>query len=571
MQAEGWADVHTVAFPSRCGRPPVQWDELRKDLPEGCTDVIIFGRACLASLGQAPAEFPATRLQVQEQCFHMIAGTRLVEVALAEGAYLMSPGWLDQWEKNVKELGFTRETVGEFFQDFAQGLVLLDTEVRPSAMDSLSAFQAAVGLPARRIAVGLDYLRLLMERVVLEWRLTQLQLQGKQQQSQHATELADHILAMDLLGRITRSRTETDVITAIEDMFRMLFAPSAWYYLPEASHIRSAESEVPTSVTDEVRALKSAYGWTASGSGFILRVGRDEHLLGHIVVDGLAFPQYRERYLNLALAMANMMAFAIESARTRVRLAEAEKMASLGVMVAGVAHEINTPVGVGVLAASTLQARTEGLAQSFSQRRMTQADLQGYLKDSSAQSALILSNLERVGGLIDKFRQVAVNGLPQAKTRFRVKACLDDVIQSFGDRIPAAGIEVHVLCDESLELESYPGDWSSIFTNFIANSLQHGFKGRDSGHIQVKVVQESASMSIVYSDDGNGLSAQARERIFDPFFTTDMQSGIGLGMHLVYNLITQRLHGHISVQGQPASGVSFLMEIPHQPDARALV
>jgi signal transduction histidine kinase len=293
-------------------------------------------------------------------------------------------------------------------------------------------------------------------------------------------------------------------------------------------------------------------------------------VFGHIVVDGLAFPQHRERYLNLALAMSDMMALAIENARTRKRLVEAEKMASLGVMVAGVAHEINTPVGVGVLAASTMQSRTKRLSQSFSERRMTQSDLQEYLKDSQSQSFLILSNLERIGLLIDKFRQVAVNGLPQTKGRFRVKHCLNDVISSFGDRMPSDRIQVTVLCNEELELESYRGDWTSIFTNFIVNSLQHGFKGRELGCIQVEVVQTEGILSIIYSDDGNGLTPQALERIFDPFFTTDMQNGIGLGMHLVYNLITQRLGGSIEVDSTPGLGVCFRIEVPNHDDLREM-
>ena len=300
----------------------------------------------------------------------------------------------------------------------------------------------------------------------------------------------------------------------------------------------------------------------------MLRVARDDHVFGHVVVDALAFPQQRERYLNLALAMTDMMALAIENARTRKRLVEAEKMASLGVMVAGVAHEINTPVGVGVLAASTMQSRTQNLSQSFSERRMTQSDLQVYLKDSQAQSTLILSNLERIGLLIDKFRQVAVNGLPQTKSRFRVKNCLNEVIHSFGDRISPERIRVSVICDDSLEIESYPGDWTSIFTNLVSNSLQHGFKGRDAGCIQVELVLAKAMLSLVYSDDGNGLTAEAQARIFDPFFTTDMQNGIGLGMHLVYNLITQRLGGSITVQRSPSGGVCFRIEVPNHDGLR---
>ena len=122
-----------------------------------------------------------------------------------------------------------------------------------------------------------------------------------------------------------------------------------------------------------------------------------------------------------------------------------------------------------------------------------------------------------------------------------------------------------------MELESYPGDWTSIFPNFLSNSLQHGFKGRDAGRIQVEIVQTNSTLSIVYADDGNGLTPQAQARIFDPFFTTDMQNGIGLGMHLVYNLITQRLGGRIAVESHPDAGVCFRIEVPNRDNVKVIV
>lgn len=569
LAAEGWPDVVSAAFPVRCGRPPVQWAELRGLLPADCSDVIVLGRACLGTLGQPPTDFPTTRVLVQAQCFHLLAGATLVDEAMASGGYLLSPGWLQSWQKNVEELGFNSDTAAAFFQDFAKRLVLLDTGIDDRAVALLAEIEVAMGLPAQRLAVGLDHLRLYLNRLVLTWRLAQSEGLVRQQAKSHARELADHMTAMDLLARMTKARTEPEVISAVEDLFRMLFAPGLCYYVATEPQPGAGFADIPAEIAEQVRALTAPYGWTRSGQGFLLRVARDEHVFGHVVVDALAFPQQRERYLNLALAMTDMMALAVENARTRKRLAEAEKMASLGVMVAGVAHEINTPVGVGVLAASTMQARTQHLSQCFSERRMTQSDLQGYLKDSQAQSSLILSNLERIGLLIDKFRQVAVNGLPQTKSRFRLKNCLNEVIHSFGDRISPDRIRIRVICDDSLELESYPGDWSSIFTNFISNSLQHGFKGREAGCIQLELVQARAMLSFVYSDDGNGLTAEAQARIFDPFFTTDMQNGIGLGMHLVYNLITQRLGGSITAQSSPRGGVCFRIEVPNHDGLRA--
>jgi signal transduction histidine kinase len=135
---------------------------------------------------------------------------------------------------------------------------------------------------------------------------------------------------------------------------------------------------------------------------------------------------------------------------------------------------------------------------------------------------------------------------------------------TFGERLLNGPFQVQLKCPETLVMQGYPGDLESVFTNLIANSLQHGFKGLTHGSIQITVEQQAGTLHIVYGDDGRGLSNEAGKRIFDPFFTTDMQSGMGLGMHLVYNLIAQRMGGSISVDPNCSKGVRFLMEIPAQ-------
>ena len=371
IAAEGWADAVAEKFSSRCGRPPITWEELQTILPENCTQVLVFGRACLGALGQAPATFPPVKVVVQAQCFHLIAGQTLVDSAIAEGGYLMSPAWARDWRAHIAEQGFTPDTAGEFYRDFAKQLVLLDTGVDPEAARYADEFGRTTGLPVQRMAVGLDHVRLMLGHAVLQWRFAQLQSDTQKSERAHAAELADHVCALDLLGRLTQLRQETEVIAAIEDLFRMLFAPTALHYQCVEHNLRSAAQAAPSALQALQLSLTAPYAWTEDDQGFALLLAHDGQELGRILVEGLAFVQYRERYLNLALAMSGVCALALESARTRKRLVEAEKMASLGVMVAGIAHEINTPVGVGVLAASTVQRHTTKLAQCFAERSVT--------------------------------------------------------------------------------------------------------------------------------------------------------------------------------------------------------
>ena len=129
-------------------------------------------------------------------------------------------------------------------------------------------------------------------------------------------------------------------------------------------------------------------------------------------------------------------------------------------------------------------------------------------------------------------------------------------------RLAVRNIEVALDCDEDLEIESIAADWTSILSNLVYNSLQHGFRNRDRGRIAIDVAATATMLRIDYSDDGRGMTATARARIFDPFFTTDMQNGMGLGMHLVYNLVTHRFGGSIACVSEPDKGAQFHIEVP---------
>jgi len=562
IAAEGWDDVTTAAFPARCGRPPVAWDELRALLPPECARLVVLGRACLGGLAEPPPGFPPVRLLPQQQCFHLVADAGLVAAAIAEGGYLITPGWLADWRGRIAEMGFAPDTAGEFFKDFARRLVLFDTGLDPASTARLDELSRAVGLPATRLEVGLDHIRLLLTRVVLEWRLDE-ERRGRADAAQnHRRELADTVSAMDLLARLAKTRQEAEAIAAIEDVFRMLFAPAVWHYLRAEAGAPIVDARISADLLAALEGLDSPWAWTPSGRGFLLRIASGGELLGLAVVDGLAFPEFRERYLNLGLALTGVCALAIENARTRKQLAEAEKMASLGVLVAGVAHEINTPVGIGLAAASTMQNQSDEIARRFAERRMTQSDLQGYLVDVQAEAGLIRSNLERIGTLVDAFREIAVEGRLPTKRRFRVRSVLEDAIASLGEQPAERGIAVRLECDDALEIESYPGDWACVLSNLLRNSLQHGFRGRDHGGIAVVVAATPGRLVVDYSDDGVGMPADVRDRVFDPFFSTDLQHGMGLGMHLAYNLVTRRFGGRIACDSQPGQGAHFHIEVP---------
>jgi two-component system, sensor histidine kinase ChiS len=250
---------------------------------------------------------------------------------------------------------------------------------------------------------------------------------------------------------------------------------------------------------------------------------------------------------------------------TQEQLVEAAKMAELGNLVAGVAHEINTPLGIGVTAASRLDTITKDIVQLYTDRKMKRGDLEKYLKSTEQGSELILKNLTRAAELIQSFKQVAVDQSSERQRTFALKGYLHEILISLRPEFKRTAHQVSIVCDEDIVLSSYPGVFSQIFTNFIMNSLIHGFSEKNDGQISIKAqtVNENTQLILRYSDNGKGISSSIINNIFDPFFTTNRQGGgSGLGLHIVYNLVTHKLNGTIQCESIEGEGTTFTLEIP---------
>jgi diguanylate cyclase (GGDEF)-like protein/PAS domain S-box-containing protein len=325
VAAEGWTDVSVVAFPSRCGRPPLSWEELSPQVEKDCSRIVIFGRACLQGLGDPSDDWPQVKTIQLEECFDLVAGATFVAEAIARDAYLITPGWLADWRGNLHKMGFNEGNVAEFFQDFARELLLLDTGVAADAGNQLAEFAGAAGLPATRAAVGLDYLRQSLARLVAEWRLDEAQQQTLECERNFNRELAGHKSAMDFLGRLTMLKDERIAISAISEMFQMLFAPQVFHYVRFEDGMARCDDTLPSDLSKQVRSLDSDWAWTDSQTGFLLRISRAKETLGIVVVDRFEYPEYRSHYLNLALSFAGVAGLAIDNAHTYRRVLETEE------------------------------------------------------------------------------------------------------------------------------------------------------------------------------------------------------------------------------------------------------
>ncbi|MCF6252942.1 MAG: PAS domain-containing sensor histidine kinase [Methylococcaceae bacterium] len=244
-------------------------------------------------------------------------------------------------------------------------------------------------------------------------------------------------------------------------------------------------------------------------------------------------------------------------------LMQAEKMAALGSLVSGVAHEINTPIGIGVTGSSHLEDISLRFKKLFSRNAMKKSDLNYFLEDCEETSRIIHSNLQRASDLIHSFKQVAVDQSSEKKRRFNLKSYLEDVLLSLYPMVKKTAHTVTLNCPENIELNSYPGAFSQILTNLIVNSLIHGFENSNAGMVVIDIETECNELKLMYKDDGIGMTEDQQKKVFDPFFTTKRgKGGSGLGMHVVYNLICKKLFGTIECCSSLGKGVSYLITIP---------
>ncbi len=250
--------------------------------------------------------------------------------------------------------------------------------------------------------------------------------------------------------------------------------------------------------------------------------------------------------------------------KTRNELVQSEKMASLGRLVAGFAHELNTPIGVAVGSASALQDNVNCINQLLEQEEVDEEELLANLETVKEAARLTLSNLKRAANLVKSFKRTAVDQTSDQIRRFEVKALIEDVINMLQNRFKRTAIQIQVDCPTDLVIKSMPGAIEQILTNLLMNSLIHGFDdGKNAGNINIKVQFEENNLHLEYSDTGKGIAPENLEKIFEPFFTTyRAQGGSGLGMYICYNLIITQLNGTITCESTPDKGVVFRIDYP---------
>ncbi|MER2263696.1 sensor histidine kinase [Methylobacterium oxalidis] len=269
----------------------------------------------------------------------------------------------------------------------------------------------------------------------------------------------------------------------------------------------------------------------------------------------------REQALRRAKDQAD--AALLDLRQAQADLIQAEKLASLGQLVAGVAHEINTPLGLALTTATVVRDETRAFDETLASGQLSRSRLTHYVERVREGAALLCTNLARAADLVHGFKQVAVDRVSDERRRFPLHTWLDELLASLKPLLRQGGHSVARACPP-LTVETNPGALAQVVTNCITNAVVHGFAGGRPGHIAVEVAEiRPGTIRLEIADDGRGIPPENLDRIYDPFFTTARSRGsTGLGMHIVHNLVTAKLGGRIAIESRPGEGTRVRIEFP---------
>lgn len=332
LHTRQWTEFQLHLLPQSCLLPQLQNKQelhLRQIKTDPLNHILLMG-ACYNGFRQQVADQIPTCLNCMSRCFDMIANPTLVDYLVSQGAYVLTPGWLESWQKKIKAWGFDQKTAREFFQECARKFVLLDTGVNPDSKKNLQNFSDYLGLPAEILPIGLEYLDLYLTNIFLEWQRKGIQTKSETIKTEYDRQVADNAMALDLLTQLARTLNEDAAITDIIELFKMFFSPGKITYSPVRNGklvqpaVDATSQETVLELFSDFLGEESDYRWSNDGEGFILRLSYQDQTVGLISLENLRMPQYKERYLNLSLSIAQLCGLVIENTRMYQKLRAAE-------------------------------------------------------------------------------------------------------------------------------------------------------------------------------------------------------------------------------------------------------
>ena len=570
LAQDGYGDVIVSTFPSFCGTPTLRSEDLSRSLPDDFgpgDEVHVLGGGCLLGrldMKTVPGHWHVHRMGV---CHEMLAGHTLCREEATEGAYLLSSGWLGNWRNRLAGWGFDQDTARKFFSESARSLLLLDTGVLPGSAEELAAFAAFVDLPAESLSVGLDHLRLCLDRIVLQWRLETERTRQEGSLNKARRELAEYAMSLDLLAGFNQVLTEEETVRKFLDVCTALFAPSEMAFLPMYEGTpgtlaeRRAGPRGTTGLQEKLLKITGEYAWTEATDGFMVRVTFEGNPVGVLFLRDFAFPENAKHYLSLALVLARVFGLALSGARAHqeLRLANEEleqrvrrRTAQLGAANRDledfcymISHELRAPL-----------ARLEGFSgmirESVQSQEWDQIDgLAGRLEVSSRRTKTIIDGLLSLTRLaLDDLHRSGVD------LSLMSREILDGLARD-GRRIPP-----RVTIAEDLVVSADPRMLALAMGHLIDNAVKFMAKNPDA-HLHIGAVTGARPLTVFLKDNGAGFDMTQAGNLFTPFSRLHAEldfEGYGLGLAMVRKIV-ERHGGTIRAESSPGAGATFFFTL----------
>ncbi len=571
VAACGYGDVDVVPYGAMCMHPQggrmEAADQLLAMLGANGPRAVLVGACFMAGDVGRLGALPPERILLREQCFHLLVNRGIVDRAMGEGAYVLTPSWVEDWESHIEDWGFDRPTAKEFFHESTSRLLLLDTGVLPGADRHLQELGAFLELPVEILPVGLDHLTLELQPLVLRWRHERVLGNPGASDDASARRLADYSMAFELMSSLTRIMSEDEALSAVTGLFSMLFAARHVLYLPlddgRPGDVVAADPDGGdrARVQTYPELLAGGKQYAVTPEGFCLRVAYDGQTLGILGIEGLAFPEHRRDYLNLALSVAGVCGLAVTNAQavTRIRQAEAalrertveleRSNADLGQFAYVASHDLQEPL-------RTVTGFVELLQMRYGDKLDDRANLYiGQAVGGARRMSRLITDLLQ-------YSRVGTHGAPlvptSTQTAFEAaRANLAAAADEAGATITADALP-DVLGDE--------GQLTQVLQNLMGNALK--FRGERAPEVHVAASETDTGWRLTVQDNGIGIDMEYAGQVFEVFkrlHGVGDYEGSGVGLAVCRRVI-ERHGGEIWVESTPGEGASFHFTLQSPPD-----